>query len=135
MARDERLLGFARSMRQHATPFEQKLWIQLRAKRFAGAKFRRQVVVGRFIVDFACRIPRMLVVEVDGDSHGMSLRDDALRDAELRGLGYEVLRFTNLEVANNLYGVLTNIAGALDGPSLSPDSPSLSPLSAASSLP
>ena len=135
MARDERLLEFARSMRQQATPFEQKLWIQLRAKWFAGAKFRRQVVVGRFIVDFACRIPRMLVVEVDGDSHGMGLRDDAVRDAELRGLGYEVLRFTNLEVDNNLYGVLTNIAGALDGPSLSPDSPSLSPLSAASSLP
>lgn len=128
MARDERLLGFARSMRQQATPFEQKLWVNLRARRFAGAKFHRQVVIGRFIVDFACRIPRMLVVEVDGDSHGVGLRDDVVRDIELRGLGYHVLRFTNLDVGCNLSGVLSTIAAALDAPSLSP------PL-AASSLP
>ena len=113
MARDQELIKRAKQMRREPTPLEQKLWFALRAKRFAGAKFRRQVVIGRYIVDFACRIPKMMVIEVDGETHASQLTYDARRDEELRTRGYEVLRFTNLDVGQNLEGVLTVIAEAL----------------------
>jgi very-short-patch-repair endonuclease len=100
-------------MRREPTPFEEKLWLALRAKRFNGAKFRQQVVIDRYIVDFACRIPRMLVVEVDGDTHADQPDYDARRTAFLASRGYEVLRFTNSDVATNFEGVLMMIADAL----------------------
>jgi very-short-patch-repair endonuclease len=100
-------------MRREPTPFEQKLWYALRAKRFAEAKFRRQVVIDRYIVDFACRIPRMIVIEVDGDTHGDQRQYDARRTAYLRGRGYRVLRFTNQDVGKNMEGVLMAVAEAL----------------------
>jgi very-short-patch-repair endonuclease len=106
-------------MRSLQTPLEARLWHHLRAKRFTGAKFRRQVVVGRYIVDFACRIPSMLVIEVDGDTHALQQVYDERRTAFLQSKGYRVLRFTNHEVATNLPAVLTTIAQALDSP-LSP---------------
>ncbi len=56
-------------MRREVTAPELKLWLELRAKRFQGAKFRRQVVIGPSIADFACRLPTMLIVEVDGETH------------------------------------------------------------------
>jgi len=122
MARDQLLLQRARAMRREPTPFEQQLWLALRARRFAEAKFRQQVVIGRYIADFACRLPRKLVIEIDGDSHGDQLAYDARRDVRLTALGYRVLRFTNREVGGNLDGVLTTIALALDAPSLPPRS-------------
>jgi very-short-patch-repair endonuclease len=107
-------------MRREQTAPEQKLWLELRAKRFAGGKFRRQVVIDRYIVDFACRNPTKLVVEVDGDTHAGRERYDAARTAELEKRGYGVMRFTNSEVTANLDGVLTTIRGAFDGLPLSP---------------
>ena len=110
-------------MRTEPTPFEAKLWYALRAKRLNGAKFRQQTVIGNFIVDFACRLPRMLVVEVDGDTHGDRQAYDEQRTAFLESRGYRVLRFTNQDVGSNLDGVLMIIADALN----SPLSPALSP--------
>ena len=121
--RDQVLIKHAKRLRTEQTPLEQKLWYALRAKRFQGAKFRRQVVIGRYIVDFACRSPRMLVVEVDGDTHGSQHAYDEARTLFLEGKGYRVLRFTNRDVGTNLYGVLTTIADAL----ALPLSPALSP--------
>jgi very-short-patch-repair endonuclease len=121
--RDQTLLKFAKRLRTEQTPLEQKLWYALRAKRFQGAKFRRQIVIGRYIVDFACRLPRMLVVEVDGDTHASQRGYDSRRTAFLENEGYRVLRFTNREVGTNLEGVLTVIAETL----FSPLSPALSP--------
>ena len=121
--RDQRLLAYAKQLRTNQTPLEQKLWYHLRAKRFGSAKFRRQVVIGSYIVDFACRIPRMLVVEVDGDTHAAQEGYDKRRTAFLESRGYRVLRFTNHDVGTNLEGVLTMIAEALG----SPLSPALSP--------
>jgi very-short-patch-repair endonuclease len=92
---------------------ETRLWHALRAKRFNGAKFRQQVVVGRYIVDFACPLPKMLIVEVDGDTHGSQQAYDERRTAFLHSRGYQVLRFTNHDVGTNIEGVLTTIAAAL----------------------
>jgi very-short-patch-repair endonuclease len=122
--RDQLLLTHARAMRRAPTPFEQRLWLALRAKRFEQAKFRRQVVIGRYIVDFACRIPRMLIVEVDGDTHATQETYDTRRTAELQRRGYDVLRFTNRDVRGNMEGALLAIAGALRlplSPALSPE--------------
>lgn len=110
-------------MRKEPTATEQRLWLELRAKRFAGAKFRRQVVIDHYIVDFACRIPLMLVVELDGDTHGQQVSYDVERTRLLETRGYRVLRFTNAEVIGNLEGVLHAIEAALSTSSTLPPLP------------
>ena len=77
-------------MRFHLTPSEALLWSLIRGKRL-GVQFRRQVVIGRFIVDFAAPAVR-LVVEVDGGYHARRVGPDARRDAALRSLGWRVVR-------------------------------------------
>ena len=121
--RGQLLIERAKEMRRELTPAERKLWHALRAKRFNGAKFRRQVVIGRYIADFACRLPTMLIVELDGDTHADRERYDAARDAFLRERGYRILRFSNLDVSSNLEGILTIIGDATQVPR----SPTLSP--------
>lgn len=116
--RDQKLLERAQVMRKELTPPERRLWHALRADRLDGAKFRRQVVIDRYIADFACRAPRKLVVEADGHSHGSQEDYDATRTAYLEAQGYNVLRFTNSEIMTNLEGVLTTIQNALHQPPL-----------------
>ncbi len=79
-----------------------------------GVKFRRQAVMGRFVVDFAC-FEKKLVVEVDGGQHSQSGRDKD-RDEWLKKQGYEVLRFWNHEVLGNRDGVLQKIVEQLQSP-------------------
>ena len=105
------LIERAKGMRREMTKPERRLWYALRAKRLDGAKFRRQVVIDRYIADFACRIPCMLIVEVDGETHTGREGYDAARTAFLEQRGYRVLRFTNHDVMSNLDGVLIVIAG------------------------
>jgi len=100
-------------MRRVPTGPEQRLWLELKAKRFSGAKFRRQTVIGRYIADFACRTPVMLVVEVDGETHAERAEYDAARSRFLQEKGYRVVRFTNDDVVNNLDGVLLTIQQTL----------------------
>lgn len=122
--RDQILLERAKSMRREPTAPEQRLWLELRAKRFQGTKFRRQVVIGPHIADFACRAPTKLVVEVDGDTHADREAYDDARTANLNGKEYSVLRFTNTDVLTNLDGVLLTIQVALRlplSPALSPE--------------
>lgn len=121
--REARLIQFARQMRSNPTPFEAKVWRHIRAKRFQGAKFRQQQVIGPYIVDFACRIPTMVVIEIDGNTHGDRQQYDERRTDFLQELGYQVLRFTNRDVADNLDGVMAAIDAALNFPL----SPTLSP--------
>ena len=123
--RDQALLERAKEMRRVQTAPEQRLWFALRAGRLDGVKFRRQVVVGRYIVDFACRTPKLLAVEVDGETHAAQGAYHEERTAELERRGYEVMRFTNSEVMTNLDGVLIVIRRALErlplSPALSPE--------------
>ena len=103
-------------MRHEATPAEQKLWFALKARRMNGAKLRRQVVIGPFIADFACRTPRMLVVEVDGETHANRFAYDEERTRYLELKGYRVVRFTNGDIMKNLEGVLQVLEEALTPP-------------------
>lgn len=100
-------------MRKAPSPIELKLWFELRAKRFNGAKFSRQVVIGPYIADFAAR-SRHLVIELDGDTHAGNEAYDTTRTAWLESKGYRVIRFANAEVIGNLEGVLHAIGVALD---------------------
>ena len=110
--RDARLLKLAKWMRSNPTPAEARLWYQLRAKRFESWKFRHQTVLAPYIADFTCR-SAMLLVEVDGDTHALTVEDDVRRTAYLEGLGWRVLRFTNADVMGNIEGVLITLSAAL----------------------
>ncbi len=102
-----RLTGeFARRLRQDMTDAERAVWFAVRDRRLGGFKFRRQVALGRYIVDFMC-VERMLIVEIDGGQH--SAATDAARTAALTALGYRVLRFWNNEVLADPDGVLQTL--------------------------
>jgi len=99
-------------MRRVATDAERKLWFLLRDRRLDGAKFRRQVPLGPYILDFVC-FERRLVIEVDGGQHAESATDIA-RDARLRAEGFEIVRYWNNDVLGNPEGVLTDLLQRLD---------------------
>ena len=107
------LTRVSRKLRNNPTDTEKHLWYALRNKNL-GVKFRRQVVIGRYIVDFACLDAR-LVVEVDGGQHAEN-HDDLERDKWLEGQGFKVLRFWNNEVLRNRKGVLQKIVEHLNIP-------------------
>jgi very-short-patch-repair endonuclease len=102
----------ARSLRKRMTPQEVKLWQQLR--QLEDFHFRRQVPIGPYIVDFAEKTGK-LVIEVDGSQHGEApnLVKDAARDLYLKNKGFKVLRVWNIEVDQNLSGVIDTILLAL----------------------
>jgi very-short-patch-repair endonuclease len=102
----------ARKLRGDLTIAERRLWYRLRDRRLAGWKFRRQVPIGPWVVDFLCK-EKSVVVEVDGGQHNASERDRR-RDAALARQGYRVLRFWNSDVLRNPEGVLTVILSVLD---------------------
>jgi very-short-patch-repair endonuclease len=107
----------ARTLRQNQTAAEQKLWSRLRNRQLNGYKFRRQVPLGRYIVDFSCYDARV-VVELDGGQHGDDQRRarDQERTLWLESRGFRVLRFWNSELLQNMEGVLTRILGTLEKP-------------------
>ncbi|MEQ8967894.1 MAG: DUF559 domain-containing protein [Azospirillaceae bacterium] len=100
--------GRARRLRDEATEPERLLWSALRRRQLDGLKFRRQVPVDRYIVDFLCESTR-LVVEIDSHQHGLRLEADAARTRVLEARGYLVLRFSNADVLKDLSGVLDTI--------------------------
>lgn len=102
------LVERARQFRRPLTPMEQRLWMHLRDRGCGGLKFRRQVVLDRFIADFYCAEARLLV-EVDGTSHNATVERDAVRDEWLALHGYATLRITNTYVRDHLEGVLALI--------------------------
>ena len=111
--RDPELTRRAKAMRREMPEPELRLWLQLRAGRFAGVKFRRQKVIGHYIVDFAANDPK-LVIELDGDTHAFQAGYDERRTRFLEREGYRVLRYANTDVMQNLDGVLAHLVGAID---------------------
>lgn len=105
---------FAQQLRTRMSDAEQHLWQQLRAKRFVGYKFRRQVPIGPYIVDFVCFSQR-IVVELDGSQH-VDSSADLIRTEWLNQQGFRVLRFWNDQVFIEEEGVLMAIWLALTAP-------------------
>jgi very-short-patch-repair endonuclease len=109
----DRQQEFARRMRAQPTDAERVLWQRLRHDiSLTGSHFRRQALVGPFIVDFASRKAK-LVIELDGGQHDWQQASDALRTRQIEAAGYRILRFWNNDVLGNLEEVLSEIQRAL----------------------
>lgn len=102
-----KMIALGKALRKRPTDAEQLLWRHLRLKQMEGFKFRRQQPIDNYIVDFVC-FEKRLVIEVDGGQHATQEKD-ALRDKYLQQQGFNVLRFWNNEVLQNINGVLEMI--------------------------
>ena len=107
---DDRLSKLARRMRREPALYERRLWTLLRDRRLEGLKFRRQVVIGPFVVDFVCMRHR-LIVEADGPFH--DAERDAARDAWLADQNFRVLRFPNQQIENKGWEIIVAITEAV----------------------
>lgn len=97
-------IALARTLRKNMTPWENKLWYQF--LRTYPVRFQRQKAIGEYIVDFNCAKAR-LVIELDGGGHytQQQMAYDQKRTAELEKINLKVLRFCNLDIDRNFYGV------------------------------
>jgi very-short-patch-repair endonuclease len=109
-----KLRSNARSLRKNSTDLERILWSELRDHRLNGARFRRQVPIANYIADFMCHAAK-LVIELDGGQHFSDDAEqaDAARTSRIETQGFQVLRFSNLDVMTNRAGVLETIAAAV----------------------
>lgn len=101
-------------MRVNPTAAENALWQELRNRQVNNLKFRRQLPIGSYIVDFYCA-EKKLVVEIDGDAHLGHEKQDLERTQWLESQELRVLRFTNDEVLDSPVGVADMIIDFLDG--------------------
>ena len=113
----------ARELRKQGTPAEIKLWQSLSKRQLHGFKFSRQIPIGPYFADFICRSAK-LVVEVDGPSHDVQVEYDCARTELIEGQGYRVIRFSNMDVLQNLEDVLATIGQVLTEMSLPTPNPS-----------
>jgi len=101
----------AKNLRKQSTETERHLWYNLRANRL-GVKFKRQVLIGTYIVDFVC-LQKQLIIELDGSQHFDNQKYDMERTAWLNARGFKVLRFWNNEVLQQTTSVIEIIMQAL----------------------
>ena len=96
----------SRELRKNMTPQERKLWSIIRNRQFFGYRFRRQFPIGNYIVDFINR-EKNIIIEIDGGQHNQlqDIEYDKHRTAYLNSLGYQVVRFWNNDIDNNIIGV------------------------------
>ena len=96
----------ARNLRKNLTSQEKTLWNLVKNRQINNRKFRRQVPIGNYIVDFLCK-EKSLVIELDGGQHNqlINIDYDNKRTEYLESCGYKVIRFWNNDVDNNLEGV------------------------------
>jgi very-short-patch-repair endonuclease len=107
----------ARNLRRDGSLAEQLLWGGLRGRRLSGFKFVRQAPIGPYFADFLCLCrSEKLIIEVDGATHSTEEERarDLRREADLGDLGYRILRVQNIDVFENLEGVLETIMAALE---------------------
>ncbi len=105
---EKELLLCSRSLRKNMTKEESKLWYRfLRKYPF---QFKRQFTIGSYIVDFYC-YKAMLIVELDGSQHyePEKQKKDATRTAYLESQGFQVLRYSNLEIIRKFHCVCQDI--------------------------
>jgi very-short-patch-repair endonuclease len=105
----DKLTQYRRDLRRNATISEQILWKYLKANQL-GVKFRRQVSIGTFIVDFYCHTKK-LVIELDGYTHmsEKTHQKDREKQAFLEQNGYTILRFTDDQVIHSTEIVYSHI--------------------------
>ena len=99
-------------MRENPTEAERKLWQELKGNK-NNFHFRQQHIINKFIVDFVC-LSKNLIIEIDGDMHDLQKEKDAERSDIFKILGFEVIRFRNEEVLENIDSVVKRIIKKLD---------------------
>lgn len=109
----------ARKLRRSLTDAEVTLWHRLRNRQLGNCKFRRQLPIGAYIVDFAC-VEKQLIVELDGGQHAQQGDYDANRTSFLSEQGFRVLRFWNDQALKETDAVLETILHHLIDPSPQP---------------
>ena len=99
------------------TEAEKLLWSKLRRKQINNYQFYRQKVIGNYIVDYYCPKAK-IIIELDGSQHynDEGVSKDKIRDAYLKSIGLEVLRFSDREIFENISGVLERISYNLNPP-------------------
>ena len=105
-------LEYAKKLRRRMTNAEKILWKAIRNRQLRGIKFKRQMPIGPYIVDFYC--PEYKVIfEIDGEIHKQREEYDLQRTMELMELGYKVLRIRNERIEQSLEEALVFITRAL----------------------
>ncbi|MHB1948438.1 MAG: endonuclease domain-containing protein [Gammaproteobacteria bacterium] len=118
MIKNKIMITRARHLRKNFTEAEDYLWRFLKNRLLQGYKFRRQQVVGTYILDFVCE-KKKLVIELDGSQHVENHEYDEKRTRYLNEKRYTVLRFWNDSVFLEIESVLEVILDAL-GPHPNP---------------
>ena len=95
----------ARALRNGQTDAERMIWLRISRYR---PRFTRQLVIGPYIVDLACRSAK-LAIEFDGSQHLDAQAYDERRSLFLIEQGWTMLRFWNGDVIENPDGVVEAI--------------------------
>jgi very-short-patch-repair endonuclease len=100
----------AHELRYNMTKAEKKVWNELKNKNLFKVRFRRQLPVDIFVVDFYCHELK-LAIEIDGSIHLEKevSEYDAGRTHEIEKFGIKILRFTNDDVLNDINEVINKI--------------------------
>lgn len=94
-------------LRKGQTKPESLLWFHLRNKKL-GHKFRRQFSIGNYVADFYCHEFK-LIIEIDGDDHINKFDYDIERQKFLKEKGFQIIRYSNRAIVNELTSVLDDI--------------------------
>ncbi|WP_119328063.1 endonuclease domain-containing protein [Cysteiniphilum halobium] len=101
---------FQKQLKTNQTNAEQTFWYYLRNRHLGNYKFRRQVIIDSYIVDFVC-FEKKLIVECDGGQYNNMEKKalDEVRTQNLVSKGYRILRFWNHDILEKTEDVLNNI--------------------------
>ena len=112
MERSSKLKTCSQALRKNMTKEENLLWYNFLRK--CPLQFRRQYIIGNYIVDFYCHKAK-LVVEIDGAEHytDKNKKSDEFRTEVLEEYGLKVIRFTNRQVDNDFRSVCEFIDAAV----------------------
>ena len=104
-----------RSLRRNQTDAERKLWSKLRNRQLFDIKFRRQFSMGNYVLDFYSPEYK-LAIEADGGQHyeDIGRKKDEIRTRELSELGIEIIRFSDIDILNNIEGVCVIIQNVIE---------------------
>jgi very-short-patch-repair endonuclease len=114
-ARSPAAINFARTERATSNDFAQTIWQWVRNRQIHGQKFRREVPIPPYTVDFCC-LELKLILEVDGAEHFTveGQQHDRDRDEFLRQHGYHVVRIVGYDILQNGRQVLEKIVSAVE---------------------
>ena len=104
------LKKLVKNLRKNMQEPEKILWSKLRDRRFKNYKFRRQVQIGNYIVDFVCN-EKQMVIELDGRQHltQENIKEDEIRTKYLEERAFKVVRYYNTDVLNNIELVIQDL--------------------------